>query len=82
MASNRITENEPSNLAGNMSTQKEVIEALRKPEAYDEKSGQIELKQTHISFIFLTKNFVYKVKKAVSYLFLDRERVREKFVTH
>jgi len=51
--------------------QKEVVEALMKPEAYDEKAGQIELAQTHISFVFLTRNFVYKVKKAVDLGFLD-----------
>jgi len=41
------------------------------PEAYDEESGKIELTQTHISFVFLTRNFVYKVKKAVDLGFLD-----------
>jgi len=54
-----------------MSVQKEVVEALMKPEAYDEEPGQIELAQTHISFVFLTRNFVYKVKKAVDLGFLD-----------
>jgi aminoglycoside phosphotransferase family enzyme len=54
-----------------MSVQKEVVEALMKPEAYDEEPGQIELMQTHISFVFLTRNFVYKVKKAVDLGFLD-----------
>jgi aminoglycoside phosphotransferase family enzyme len=42
-----------------------------KPEAYDEETGQIELIQTHISFVFLTRNFAYKVKKAVDLGFLD-----------
>ncbi|MDH5783326.1 MAG: phosphotransferase [Candidatus Bathyarchaeota archaeon] len=50
---------------------KQVVEALMKPEAYDEEPGQIELIQTHISFVFLTRNFVYKVKKAVDLGFLD-----------
>jgi aminoglycoside phosphotransferase family enzyme len=54
-----------------MVAQQQVIEALMKPEAYDEDPGQIELTQTHISFVFLTKNFVYKVKKAVNFGFLD-----------
>jgi len=54
-----------------MSVQKYVVEALMKPEAYDEEPGQIELVQTHISFVFLTRNFVYKVKKAVNLGFLD-----------
>jgi hypothetical protein len=54
-----------------MSVQKQVVEALMRPEAYDEEPGQIELTQTHISFVFLTRNFVYKVKKAVDFGFLD-----------
>ena len=51
--------------------QRQVVEALMKPEAYDEEPDQIELMQTHISFVFLTRNFVYKVKKAVDLGFLD-----------
>ena len=39
-----------------MSVQKQVVEALMKPEAYDEETGKIELIQTHISFVFLTRN--------------------------
>jgi aminoglycoside phosphotransferase family enzyme len=54
-----------------MLVQKQVVEALMKPEAYDEEPGSIELVQTHISFVFLTKRFVYKVKKAVDFGFLD-----------
>jgi len=54
-----------------MLVQRQVVEALKKPEAYDEEPGQIELMQTHISFVFLTRNFVYKVKKAVNLGFLD-----------
>ena len=51
--------------------QKQVVEALMKPEAYPEDPGHIELVQTHISFVFLTRNLVYKVKKAVNLGFLD-----------
>ena len=54
-----------------MSIQKQVVEALMKPEAYDEPSGRIEMTQTHISFVFLIRNYVYKVKKAVNLEFLD-----------
>ncbi|MGD9131418.1 MAG: hypothetical protein PVH73_07585 [Candidatus Bathyarchaeota archaeon] len=54
-----------------MTDQRQVVEALMKPEAYEEEAEQIELKQTHISFVFLTENFVYKVKKAVDFGFLD-----------
>ncbi len=51
--------------------QDEVVKALLNPEAYDEEPGKIQLVQTHISFIFLTEKFVYKVKKAVNLGFLD-----------
>jgi aminoglycoside phosphotransferase family enzyme len=54
-----------------MIEQKQIVEALMKPEAYGEDPGSIELVQTHISFVFLTKNFVYKMKKAVNLGFLD-----------
>ncbi len=54
-----------------MLVQKQIVEALMKPEAYDEDPGYIEMIQTHISFVFLTKNFVYKVKKSVDFGFLD-----------
>ena len=54
-----------------MQAQKQVVEVLLTPEAYPEDPGKIELIQTHISFVFLTKNFVYKVKKAVNFGFLD-----------
>jgi aminoglycoside phosphotransferase family enzyme len=54
-----------------MQDQKQVVEAMLKPEAYTQDPGQIELIQTHISFVFITKTYVYKVKKAVNFGFLD-----------
>jgi aminoglycoside phosphotransferase family enzyme len=54
-----------------MPSQKEVVEALMKPEAYGEDTGEIELVQTHISYVFLTKSHAYKVKKAVNFGFVD-----------
>src|SRR3990170_8761518 len=61
----------PTKQVRRMLTQKQIVEALMKPEAYDEDPGEIELCQTHISFVFLTRKFVYKVKKAVNFGFLD-----------
>jgi aminoglycoside phosphotransferase family enzyme len=65
-------------LGDNVKVQKQVVEALMKPEAYDEELEQIELKQTHISFVFLTRNFVYKVKKAVDFGFLDFSTLKKR----
>lgn len=49
----------------------DVVEALKDPDVYDEEVKNIELLQTHISFVFLTGDYVYKVKKPVDFGFLD-----------
>jgi uncharacterized protein len=54
-----------------MQNQKQAVDALLTPQAYPQNPGNIELIQTHISFVFLTKKHVYKVKKAVNFGFLD-----------
>ena len=54
-----------------MNDQEQVVKALLNSQAYPEEPGKIELIQTHISFVFVTKKFVYKMKKAVDYGFLD-----------
>ncbi|MFQ5353720.1 MAG: AAA family ATPase, partial [Thermodesulfobacteriota bacterium] len=44
---------------------------LLNPEAYVHAPAEVELRQTHISYLFLTPDFVYKVKKPVNFGFLD-----------
>src|SRR3990170_8075110 len=48
-----------------------VIKALFKPSAYPEGCGKITFLQTHISYIFLTDKYAYKIKKPVDFGFLD-----------
>ncbi|MCW4033862.1 MAG: hypothetical protein NWF03_00695 [Candidatus Bathyarchaeota archaeon] len=60
--------------------QKQVVEALLTPAAYEHDVDKVELKQTHISFVFLTKDFVYKVKKAVNFGFLDYSTLEKRRV--
>lgn len=48
-----------------------VAEALLRPQAYPHKTGKIKFVQTQMSFVFLTGEFVYKVKKAVNLGYLD-----------
>jgi aminoglycoside phosphotransferase family enzyme len=48
-----------------------LVEAMLNPQTYPEPTGKIELIQTHISFVFVTQNYVYKVKKPVNFGFLD-----------
>ena len=48
-----------------------LAEALSHPEAYPHATGNIEVVETHISWIFLTDSWAYKVKKTLDLGFLD-----------
>ena len=50
---------------------KTINQALLNPEAYPYKPQKIELVQTQMSFIFLTGEYVYKIKKPVNLGYLD-----------
>ena len=52
-------------------THPRLVESMMKPEFYPHNPGTVELIQTHISYIFIAGNLVYKVKKAVDFGFLD-----------
>lgn len=47
------------------------VEFLLRPENYPERPRQVEAKETHMSWVFLTDALAYKLKKPVRYLFLD-----------
>ncbi|GAH65734.1 unnamed protein product, partial [marine sediment metagenome] len=49
----------------------EMVQALLDPKACPDKPQRIELVQTQMSFVFLTDNYVYKVKKPVNLGYLD-----------
>jgi aminoglycoside phosphotransferase family enzyme/predicted kinase len=48
-----------------------LVELLLRPEAYPEHTASVELIETHISWVFLTDTFVYKLKKPVRFEFAD-----------
>lgn len=48
-----------------------LIAAMLRPEFYPEKPAEVELRQTHISYVLLAGERVYKIKKAVKFPFLD-----------
>ncbi len=48
-----------------------LITALRRPAAYDHPVGRIVLLETHISWVLLSGPYAYKVKKPVSFGFVD-----------
>jgi aminoglycoside phosphotransferase family enzyme/predicted kinase len=48
-----------------------IVAGLLDPSAYPHATGQIRLVETHISWVFLTGSYVYKVKKPCALGFLD-----------
>ncbi len=48
-----------------------VIRALLRPDAYPHPVDRVELRQTHISYVLLAGDHVYKIKKPVDFGFLD-----------
>jgi len=48
-----------------------LIDNLLDPTKYPDSPQSIEFKQTHISYVFISKDFVYKIKKPVNFGFLD-----------
>jgi aminoglycoside phosphotransferase family enzyme len=48
-----------------------TVGALLNPQAYPHRPQKIELVQTQMSFIFLTGEYVYKIKKPVNFGYLD-----------
>jgi uncharacterized protein len=48
-----------------------LVDALLQPEFYAHRPAAVELVQTHISYVFLAGEEVYKLKKPVRFAFLD-----------
>jgi aminoglycoside phosphotransferase family enzyme/predicted kinase len=48
-----------------------LIEQLSRPSAYPHPVDAVEVRQTHISVVFLAGTFAYKIKKSVALGFLD-----------
>ena len=48
-----------------------LIETMQQPSFYDHPVEQVELIETHISWIFLAGDYAYKVKKPLNFGFLD-----------
>jgi aminoglycoside phosphotransferase family enzyme/predicted kinase len=56
-----------------------LIEAMRRPEFYPRRPAQIDFKQTHMSWVFLAGDEVYKVKKPVHYAFADAVTLKSRY---
>ena len=55
-----------------------LIGLLLCPESYPAPPGEIRVCQTHISVVFLTDQFAYKVKKPVNLGFLDFSTLKKR----
>jgi aminoglycoside phosphotransferase family enzyme len=58
---------------------KEKVTFLMKPESYHPPVSKVEIKETHMSFVFLVNDFVYKLKKPVQYHFLDFRNIEARY---
>ena len=52
-------------------TQSRLIETMSKTDFYPHNPAEVELIETHISYVFIAGDIVYKVKKPVKFDFLD-----------
>ncbi|MDH5471235.1 MAG: AAA family ATPase [Gammaproteobacteria bacterium] len=60
--------------------QEKILKAMLDSGFYPESTDHVEFIETHISLVFLTGQFAYKVKKSVNFGFLDfTELVKRKF---
>jgi aminoglycoside phosphotransferase family enzyme/predicted kinase len=54
-----------------MSDMPELIRSLHDPACYDHAAGPVQVIETHISWVLLTGEFAYKIKKPLNLVFLD-----------
>ena len=52
---------------------------LSSPAAYPDAPRRVERRETHMSYVFLTDDFAYKLKKPVRYAALDYRSLRRRF---
>ena len=51
--------------------QRMLINNLQHSHCFDHETGQFQIIETHISWVLLSGNYAYKMKKAVDFGFLD-----------
>jgi aminoglycoside phosphotransferase family enzyme len=60
-----------------------LIRALLNPSVYPHPAPSVELVQTHISYVLLAGDYVYKIKKPVDFGFLDYSTLaRRRYYCH
>lgn len=56
-----------------------LVEAMMRPEFYPIRPPSVELRQPHISCVFLAGEYVYKIKKPVHFEFLDSSTLARRY---
>lgn len=54
------------------------VDFLSRPETYGPDTERVEVRETHMSWVFLTERHVYKLKKAVTYPHLDFSTIEKR----
>jgi aminoglycoside phosphotransferase family enzyme/predicted kinase len=62
-----------------MNHQEQIFKLMRRPEFYPHSVSCIEQRETHISHVFLTGDYVYKIKKPVNLDFLDFTTLKKRY---
>ena len=54
-----------------MTNSERIVEFMSRPAAYPDRATEVEIIETHISWVFLSDRFAYKLKKPVKFEFVD-----------
>ena len=54
-----------------MSKTDQIVEFMSRPSTYPDRPRSVEVTETHISWVFLTERFAFKLKKPVKFEFVD-----------
>lgn len=55
-----------------------LVQAMSRPEFYPNRPASVEVRQTHISWVFLAGEYVYKVKKTLRLPFVDLSTLEQR----
>ncbi len=57
----------------------DYVAALLSPDTYNHKVDQVHFEQTHLSYVFIAGEYVYKIKKPVSFDFVDQIKLSQRY---
>jgi len=59
-------------------TIEDKVAFLQQPSSYPYPASEVKVKETHMSWVFLVNDFVYKLKKPVKYIFFDHRSLQSR----